>query len=161
MKVVLQRVSCAQVCIDQAVVGQIGTGVLLLLGVAPEDDEAAADWLVEKVLALRIFPKPDAESATTTMQLGLEDIAGQALVVSQFTLFADVAKGRRPSFSGAAAPEFANHLYEYFVRKLSARVSVQTGRFGADMQVTSTNDGPITSDCWKRLSKKFVKRVRK
>ena len=106
MKVVLQRVSSAQVQIDGAVVGQIKTGVLLLLGVAPGDDEAKADWLVEKILALRIFPNPkpkkDDPTSSTSMQLGLEESKGDALVVSQFTLFADVAKGRRPSFSGAA-----------------------------------------------------------
>jgi len=144
MKVVLQRVSSAQVQIDCAVVGQIRTGVLLLLGVAPDDDQAKADWLVEKILALRIFPNPEDASLKSTMQLGLEESNGEALVVSQFTLFADVAKGRRPSFTGAAEPELAIQLYEYFVHKLSARVAVQTGRFGADMQVSSTNDGPIT-----------------
>ena len=148
MKVVLQRVSSAQVQIDGAVVGQIKTGVLLLLGVAPGDDEAKADWLVEKILALRIFPNPkpkkDDPTSSTSMQLGLEESKGDALVVSQFTLFADVAKGRRPSFSGAAEPVLASELYEYFVAQLASRVNVQTGRFGADMQVTSTNDGPIT-----------------
>ena len=148
MKVVLQRVSSAQVQIDGAVVGQIKTGVLLLLGVAPGDDEAKADWLVEKILALRIFPNPkpkkDDPTSSTSMQLGLEESKGDALVVSQFTLFADVAKGRRPSFLGAAEPVLASELYEYFVAQLASRVNVQTGRFGADMQVTSTNDGPIT-----------------
>ena len=144
MKVVLQRVSSAQVQIDGAVVGQIKTGVLLLLGVAPGDDEAKADWLVEKILALRIFPNPEDTTSPTTMQRGLEESCGEALVVSQFTLFADVAKGRRPSFSGAAEPVFANELYEYFVARLASRVNVQTGRFGADMQVSSTNGGPIT-----------------
>ena len=159
MKVVLQRVSSAEVQIDGSVVGEIKTGVLLLLGVAPDDDRAKADWLVEKILALRIFPNPEdtisptAISPTTispttisptTMQRGLEECNGEALVVSQFTLFADVAKGRRPSFSGAAEPILANELYQYFVAKLAARVHVQTGRFGADMQVSSTNDGPMT-----------------
>ena len=144
MKVVLQRVSSAIVQIDGAVVGQIGTGVLLLLGVAPDDDKAKADWLVEKILALRIFPNPEDATSPTTMQRGLEESCGEALVVSQFTLFADVAKGRRPSFSGAAEPVFANELYEYFVARLASRVNVQTGRFGADMQVSSTNEGPIT-----------------
>ncbi|MFQ3363520.1 MAG: D-tyrosyl-tRNA(Tyr) deacylase [Candidatus Azotimanducaceae bacterium] len=164
MKVVLQRVSSAEVQIDGSVVGEIKTGVLLLLGVAPDDDRAKADWLVEKILALRIFPNPEdtisptAISPTTispttispttisptTMQRGLEECNGEALVVSQFTLFADVAKGRRPSFSGAAEPILANELYQYFVAKLAARVHVQTGRFGADMQVSSTNEGPMT-----------------
>ncbi len=144
MKVVLQRVSSANVQIDGAVVGQIKTGVLLLLGVAPGDDEAKADWLVEKILALRIFADPDDPAPTTSMQLGLEESKGEALVVSQFTLFADVAKGRRPSFSGAAEPVLANQLYEYFVRQLGLRVNVQTGRFAADMQVSSTNEGPVT-----------------
>lgn len=148
MKVVLQRVSSAQVQIDGAVVGQIKTGVLLLLGVAPGDDKAKADWLVQKILALRIFPNPkpkkDDPTSSTSMQLGLEESKGDALVVSQFTLFSDVAKGRRPSFSGAAEPVLANELYEYFVAQLGSRVNVQTGRFGADMQVLSTNDGPIT-----------------
>ena len=148
MKVVLQRVSSAQVQIDGAVVGQIKTGVLLLVGVAPGDDEAKADWLVEKILALRIFPNPkpkkDDPTSSTSMQLGLEESKGDALVVSQFTLFADVAKGRRPSFSGAAEPVLASELYEYFVAQLASRVNVQTGRFGADMQVSSTNEGPIT-----------------
>ena len=159
MKVVLQRVSSAEVQIDGSVVGEIKTGVLLLLGVGPDDDRAKADWLVEKILALRIFPNPEdtisptAISPTTispttisptTMQRGLEECNGEALVVSQFTLFADVAKGRRPSFSGAAEPILANELYQYFVAKLAARVHVQTGRFGADMQVSSTNEGPMT-----------------
>ena len=159
MKVVLQRVSSAEVQIDGSVVGEIKTGVLLLLGVAPDDDRAKADWLVEKILALRIFPNPEdtisptAISPTTispttisptTMQRGLEECNGEALVVSQFTLFADVAKGRRPSFSGAAEPILANELYQYFVAKLAARVHVQTGRFGADMRVSSTNEGPMT-----------------
>ena len=148
MKVVLQRVSSANVQIDGEVVGQIKTGVLLLLGVAPGDNQAKADWLVEKILTLRIFPNPnlnkDDPAATTSMQLGLEETKGEALVVSQFTLFSDVAKGRRPSFSGAAAPAVANELYEYFTRQLASRVNVQTGRFGADMQVSSTNEGPIT-----------------
>ena len=148
MKVVLQRVSSANVQIDGEVVGQIKTGVLLLLGVAPSDNQAKADWLVEKILTLRIFPNPnlnnDDPAATTSMQLGLEETKGEALVVSQFTLFSDVAKGRRPSFSGAAVPAVANELYEYFTRQLASRVNVQTGRFGADMQVSSTNEGPIT-----------------
>ena len=148
MKVVLQRVSSANVQIDGEVVGQIKTGVLLLLGVAPGDNQAKADWLVEKILTLRIFPNPnlnkDDPAATTSMQLGLEETKGEALVVSQFTLFSDVAKGRTPSFSGAAAPAVANELYEYFTRQLASRVNVQTGRFGADMQVSSTNEGPIT-----------------
>ena len=148
MKVVLQRVSSANVQIDGEVVGQIKTGVLLLLGVAPGDNQAKADWLVEKILTLRIFPNPnlnkDDPAPTTSMQLGLEETKGEALVVSQFTLFSDVAKGRRPSFSGAAVPAVANELYEYFTRQLASRVNVQTGRFGADMQVSSTNEGPIT-----------------
>ena len=148
MKVVLQRVSSANVQIDGEVVGQIKTGVLLLLGVAPGDNQAKADWLVEKILTLRIFPNPnlnkDDPAATTSMQLGLEETKGEALVVSQFTLFSDVAKGRRPSFFGAAVPAVANELYEYFTRQLASRVNVQTGRFGADMQVSSTNEGPIT-----------------
>ena len=148
MKVVLQRVSSANVQIDGEVVGQIKTGVLLLLGVAPGDNQAKADWLVEKILTLRIFPNPnlnnDDPAATTSMQLGLEETKGEALVVSQFTLFSDVAKGRRPSFSGAAVSAVANELYEYFTRQLASRVNVQTGRFGADMQVSSTNEGPIT-----------------
>jgi D-tyrosyl-tRNA(Tyr) deacylase len=144
MKVVLQRVSSAKVEVEGALVGQISGGVLLLLGVAPDDDESKVDWLIKKILALRIFPDPKNKNSGSALQLCLEEVAGEALVVSQFTLFADLAKGRRPSFSGAAQPQVAEYLYDYFVRRLSSRVNVQRGKFGADMQVSSTNDGPMT-----------------
>ena len=140
MRAVLTRVNSASVTIDGEVVGQIGKGFLILLGVGPEDTEKECRALAEKCLALRIF-----EDENGKMNLGLESVGGQVLVVSQFTLYGNCRKGRRPSFVGAAGPELGNAMYERFL-ELCAEMGYppQHGRFGADMQVASVNDGPVT-----------------
>ena len=140
MRAVLTRVRSASVTIDGQVTGSIGKGFLILLGIGPEDDEEKCRYLAEKALGLRIF-----EDENSKMNLGLEQVEGQVLVVSQFTLYGNCRKGRRPSFTGAADPELGNRLYEYFLeecRRLG--YPPQHGRFGADMQVASVNDGPVT-----------------
>lgn len=141
MRLVVQRVSSASVTVDGEVVGSIAAGMLILLGIAPEDTETDADWLVGKVSRLRIF---DDENGV--MNLSLLDTGKEALVVSQFTLMASYKKGNRPSYIRAAAPPVAIPLYEYFVRKLSETTNkeVPTGRFGADMKVSLVGDGPVT-----------------
>ena len=141
MRIVIQRVTSANVSIDGAIVGQIGKGVMILLGITPDDTTADADWLVGKVSRLRIF-----DDANGVMNLSLQDIGGEALVVSQFTLMASYRKGNRPSYIHAAPPSVAIPLYEYFVKELQMVIgrSVPTGQFGADMQVSLTNDGPVT-----------------
>ena len=140
MRVVLQRVSRARVTVDRETTGEIGLGILVLLGVGVEDDEADAVHLVDKIVNLRIF---DDESGK--MNRSLLDIAGGLLIVSQFTLYADTRKGRRPSYITAAAPEKAKSLYELFVRESAKLIpDVQTGRFQAMMDVELVNDGPVT-----------------
>ena len=141
MRVVLQRVSRAEVRIDGRVVGRIKRGHLLLVGFRSGDGSAQIDWMADKVLGLRVFA--DAEGK---MNLGLEEAEGDLLVVSQFTLYGDVAKGRRPSFIDAAPPDVATGLYEQFVSALKARTprTVETGEFGARMDVELVNDGPVT-----------------
>ncbi len=141
MRVVLQRVSRASVTIDNKVVGSIGRGFLLLVGFTATDNEEQAIWMADKIISLRLFP--DAEEK---MNLGLDDVGGGVLVVSQFTLYGDTRKGRRPSFIEAARPEIAVPLYERFVQLLRERLPdrVQTGEFGAMMQVELVNDGPVT-----------------
>ena len=140
MKAVLTRVTQAQVDIDGKTVGKIGKGFLILLGVGPEDTEADCKYLAEKALSLRIF-----EDAQGKMNLGLEDVGGQVLVVSQFTLYGNCRKGRRPSFVGAADPVLGNALYESFLGHCDRLgYPPQHGQFGADMQVHSVNDGPVT-----------------
>ena len=141
MRTVIQRVTSASVSIEGEVVGQIGKGVMLLLGITPEDTQQDADWLVGKISRLRIF-----DDANGVMNLSLQDIGGEALVVSQFTLMASYRTGNRPSYIRAAAPDIAIPLYEYFVRQLGTALGreIPTGRFGADMQVSLTNDGPVT-----------------
>ena len=141
MRAVVQRVSSASVSIDGAVVGEIGPGLLVLLGVAEGDTPADGAWLAQKIAQLRIFAD-DADR----MNRSVQDIAGGVLVVSQFTLFASTRKGTRPSFNAAAAPELANSLYQDFVRQLESLLGrpVPTGRFGAMMQVALVNDGPVT-----------------
>jgi D-tyrosyl-tRNA(Tyr) deacylase len=140
MRAVVQRVSQARVVVGDEVVGGIGRGLLVLLGVAPSDGLAQANWLADKVIGLRIFA--DAEGK---MNLSVGDVGGGVLVVSQFTLYGDCRKGRRPSFIGAAPPEMAVPLYEAFVDAVRAQgVPTATGRFGAMMQVELVNDGPVT-----------------
>ena len=140
MKAVIQRVSSASVTVDQQTVGAIGRGILVLLGVEKGDDELKADWLMEKIAGLRIFSDRDGK-----MNLSLQDVGGELLVVSQFTLAGNCVKGRRPSFDTAAPPEEGRRLYEYFVAAgRSLGLSVQTGIFQADMQVQLLNDGPVT-----------------
>jgi D-aminoacyl-tRNA deacylase len=140
MRVVLQRVSRASVTIGGRVAGAIDRGYCLLVGFTHGDTSAQVDWLAEKVAGLRLFS--DAEGK---MNLGLEDVHGALLVISQFTLHADASKGRRPSFTGAAGPELAIPLYEQFLHSLRARgLPVAAGEFGADMLVEIHNDGPVT-----------------
>ena len=140
MRAVLTRVKSASVTIDSQVVGKIGKGFLILLGVGPEDTEAECRYLAEKALSLRIF-----EDENGKMNLGLDAVNGQVLVVSQFTLYGNCRKGRRPSFVGAADPELGNALYEKFLSICEELgYPPQHGQFGADMQVESVNDGPVT-----------------
>lgn len=140
MRAVLQRVSRASVTVDGRITGQVGTGVLVLLGVGPDDGTAQVDWLARKIAGLRIF-----EDEAGKMNHGLVDIGGGALVVSQFTLFGDTRKGRRPSFTRAAHPSHAEPLYEAFCDALAAQgVRVGRGVFGAHMDVELVNDGPVT-----------------
>ncbi len=140
MRAVLTRVKSASVEIDGEVVGKIGQGLLILLGVGPEDDAASCRYLAEKALGLRIF-----EDENEKMNLSLSDVGGQVLVVSQFTLYGNCRKGRRPSFAEAASPELGNRLYEQFLADCAdLGFAPQHGRFGADMQVASVNDGPVT-----------------
>ena len=140
MRAVLQRVSQAGVTVDGEKIASIGAGLLVLLGVEQGDDEKAADYLAEKIAGLRIF-----EDGAGKMNLSVGDIAGELLVVSQFTLLADCRKGRRPGFSQAALPDVAEPLCEYFVGRLRCSgLPVQTGRFQADMAVDLINDGPVT-----------------
>ena len=140
MRAVVMRVKHASVTIDGRVNGAIGQGLLILLGVAPTDTPALCDKLAEKALGLRIFCDENGK-----MNRSLADVGGQVLVVSQFTLYADCKKGKRPSFFGAAAPELADALYERFLDDCRARgFEPRHGEFGADMQVESCNDGPVT-----------------
>ena len=141
MRVVLQRVTHASVEIDGALLSQIGIGLLVLLGIEPIDTQEDADWLVKKIAALRIF---DDENGV--MNRNVVDVDGQVLVVSQFTLMASYKKGNRPSYIRAARPEVAVPLYEYFVEQMAKTIgkSVKTGVFGADMQVSLLNNGPVT-----------------
>ena len=140
MRAVLTRVKYASVAIDGETVGKIGPGFLILLGVGPEDSEETARVLAEKALGLRIF-----EDENGKMNLGLEAIHGEVLVVSQFTLYGNCRKGRRPSFAEAAPPDLGNRLYEQFLSECERLgYPPQHGRFGADMKVESLNDGPVT-----------------
>lgn len=140
MRAVLQRVSRAKVTVDGEITGEIGRGILILLGVSIRDTEKDAQYLVEKTLNLRIFNDADDK-----MNLSLIDISGELLVVSQFTLYGDAAKGRRPSYIDAAPPDEANRLYEFYVAEFRKQISkVETGRFQAMMDVELVNDGPVT-----------------
>jgi D-aminoacyl-tRNA deacylase len=140
MRLVIQRVSHASVTVDDQIVGQCGAGFCILVGVKIGDTQAEAKWLANKTANLRVF-----EDAVGKMNLSLLDVKGEALVVSQFTLYADAQRGRRPDFIDAARPEQAESLIEYFVEQLRAEgVPVQTGVFRAMMQVEIHNDGPVT-----------------
>jgi len=140
MRVLLQRVSSASVAIAGEVVGKVGRGYCLLVGFTHADSLAEAEWMAEKVAGLRLFPDDEGR-----MNRDLRDVGGALLVISQFTLYGDVAKGRRPSFGDAARPEHATPLYEAFCSMLMARgFVVATGRFGAEMAVEIRNDGPVT-----------------
>jgi D-tyrosyl-tRNA(Tyr) deacylase len=140
MRVVLQRVSRASVTIGGSVTGAIGPGFCLLVGFTHGDSDAQVDWMADKVAGLRLFS--DAEGK---MNLGLSEVTGGVLVISQFTLYGDATKGRRPSFIDAAGPDVAEPLYHRFVAALRGRgLEVATGEFGADMQVEIHNDGPVT-----------------
>jgi len=140
MRVVLQRVSKASVTIDGRVVGTIGRGFCLLVGFTDGDTTAQVDWMAEKVAGLRLFTDNVGK-----MNLGLEEVGGALLVVSQFTLYGDVARGRRPSFIAAARPDLAIPLYQRFLAALTERgLPVASGEFGADMLVEIHNDGPVT-----------------
>lgn len=140
MRALIQRVTSASVTVDGEVIGQIGRGFLVLLGVTHSDTAAQADWLARKIATLRVF-----EDAAGKMNLGLAEVGGAVLVVSQFTLYGDARKGRRPDFLQAARPEQAEPLVDRFVAQLRAEGHhVETGRFRAEMQVALVNDGPVT-----------------
>ena len=140
MKLVIQRVRNAKVEVDNKVVGSIEKGFLVLLGVTHSDTRETADYLVKKLVNLRVF-----EDENGKMKLGLNDINGELLIVSQFTLYADCTSGNRPSFTNAAKPDFAKKLYDYFCDKCKENnIKVEQGFFGADMKVSLLNDGPVT-----------------
>ncbi|TCI53673.1 MULTISPECIES: D-aminoacyl-tRNA deacylase [unclassified Exiguobacterium] len=140
MRVLLQRVKEASVKVDEQTVGQIDTGYLLLVGVTHEDTEQEVNWLADKVAGLRVF-----EDAEEKMNLSIQDVAGKVLSVSQFTLYGDTSKGRRPAFTQAAKPDIAERLYEQFNDRLRTHgLVVETGKFGAMMDVGLVNDGPVT-----------------
>lgn len=140
MRFVIQRVKHASVEVEGEVIGKIGQGFLVLIGVSEEDTEAIADKMIKKLIGMRIFE--DAEGKTN---LSLESVAGELLLVSQFTLYADCKKGNRPSFIKAGKPDLANSLYEYIITECKKQVPVvETGSFGADMKVELLNDGPFT-----------------
>jgi len=140
MRAVVQRVSRAQVAVSEKIVGNIGRGLVVLLGVAQADSEADAEYLADKIVGLRVF-----EDENGKMNLDAASIGGQILVVSQFTLYGDVRRGKRPSFDAAASPERARELYEYFVERIRATgIPCETGRFQEMMQVELVNEGPVT-----------------
>ena len=140
MRLVIQRVTSASVRVDNEIVGEIGKGYVILIGVAPEDTKEVVDRLVKKVLQLRIFEDDQGKT-----NLSIQDVSGELLLISQFTLYADCRKGNRPSFVQAAKPDLANELYDYFIEKCRQTISkVETGSFGADMKVSLVNDGPFT-----------------
>ncbi|MDR1581336.1 MAG: D-tyrosyl-tRNA(Tyr) deacylase [Synergistaceae bacterium] len=140
MKIVAQRVSRSSVAVDGKMIGEIGPGMCILVGVAPEDTEREAVWTANRITDLRIFEDQDGK-----MNKSLLEVGGEALIISQFTLYADCRKGRRPSFSGAASPGAAEALYELFAKRVVERgIAVRTGVFGADMRVEIVNEGPVT-----------------
>lgn len=140
MRTVVQRVETSHVKINRKIVSEIGRGLLVLLGVEENDTQKDADYLIEKIINLRIFEDEDGR-----MNISVKDIDGELMVVSQFTLLADCRKGRRPSFADAARPEKASELYEYFIRQASrSGIRVRSGEFGAMMDVSLVNQGPVT-----------------
>lgn len=140
MKFIIQRVNKSQVEVEEKIVGKIDKGFMVLIGITHNDTKEIADFLVKKLVNLRVF-----EDANGKMNLSLKDVQGSLLLISQFTLYADCSSGNRPSFTNAAKPEFANELYEYIIEECKKQVpNVQTGIFGADMQVSLVNDGPVT-----------------
>lgn len=140
MKFVIQRVTRAQVSVNSEIIGKIGKGFLVLVGIGRSDDEKIADKLVQKLVNMRIFEDENGKT-----NLGLKDVGGELLIISQFTLYADCKKGNRPSFTEAGAPQEADRLYEYILEKCRAEIeTVQHGEFGADMKVELLNDGPFT-----------------
>ena len=142
MRVLLQRVKSSQVTVNGKIIGEIGLGLNLLVGIAQRDTEAEIDWMVRKCLELRLFPHPEDGQK---WQKSVQDIGGELLVISQFTLYGDCRQGRRPSFDQSAHPQLAQELYERFVSKLkTSGLKVATGEFGAIMAVTIENDGPVT-----------------
>jgi D-tyrosyl-tRNA(Tyr) deacylase len=141
MRVILQRVTSSKVIVEGQTIGEIDRGLNLLVGIADTDTEAELDWMARKCLELRVFPRDDGGRFDQSVQ----EIQGELLVISQFTLYGDCRKGRRPSFDQAAAPEKAENLYKQFVEKLrQSGLKVETGKFGAMMQVSIENDGPVT-----------------
>ncbi|MFN7997198.1 MAG: D-aminoacyl-tRNA deacylase [Bryobacteraceae bacterium] len=143
MRIVIQRVKAARVEVDGQVTGSIGVGLLGLLGIAKTDSRKEADYLVDRIINLRIFPDDNGK-----MNRSVQEIGGSLLIVSQFTVYGDCRKGRRPGFDLAADPKLASELYDYFVdRALRTSVPVQTGVFRASMQVHLVNDGPVTLIC--------------
>ena len=139
MKIVIQRVKRAQVSIEQDLYSSIGNGLLLLVGVGPDDSQEDVVYAVRKILNMRIFSDQEGK-----MNVSIKDIEGEILSISQFTLYADTKKGNRPAFTGAAKPDMATRYYDSFNQQLSQEVPVKTGVFGADMQVELVNDGPVT-----------------
>ena len=140
MRAVIQRVSRAKVTVNGEITGEIGTGLLVLLGVGSADTRADADYVADKTMGLRVF-----EDSGGKMNLAVSDVGGALLVVSQFTLYGDVRRGKRPSFDAAASPQQARELYEYFVEKIrGAGLRCETGRFQEMMQVELVNEGPVT-----------------
>lgn len=140
MKLVIQRVKNASVEVENKIVGKIDKGFLVFLGVGPEDTNQTADFLVQKLIKLRVF-----EDENQKMNLRIKDVEGELLIISQFTLYADCSGGNRPSFTNAAKPDKANELYEYFINQCEKEnIKVEHGIFGADMQVKLQNDGPVT-----------------
>jgi D-aminoacyl-tRNA deacylase len=140
LRIVIQRVSMAKVTVENSILGEIQKGLLILVGITTGDTDEKAAWLAEKAASLRIFPDSNGK-----MNLDVVEAKGEILVVSQFTLYGDCSKGRRPSFINAARPEIAEPLYEHFIQKLKLLgIRTHTGKFGVDMKVELVNDGPVT-----------------
>lgn len=153
MKFIVQRVKNAQVDVDNKIVGKINNGFLVLIGITHTDTKEIADYLVKKLINLRIF-----EDENGKMNLSLDNIKGELLLVSQFTLYANCSSGNRPSFTEAAKPDFANELYEYIISECSKRINkVEYGIFGADMKVSLINDGPVTIILEKNIIDTYTK----